>query len=117
LAGFEVQDAPLYGAERRGAPIFAYVRAARYPIQERGIIRRPDLVVVADDTLLAVPAAGVMTGVDEHTVVLIQSFESAQTWRERLRFSGPLVILPTPETDKHRAYINAICAGAAVCLI
>ena len=29
LAGFEVQDAPRYGAERRGAPIFAYVRAAR----------------------------------------------------------------------------------------
>jgi Pyruvate/2-oxoacid:ferredoxin oxidoreductase gamma subunit len=25
--GFEVQDAPRYGAERRGAPIFAYVRA------------------------------------------------------------------------------------------
>ncbi|MEZ5585139.1 MAG: 2-oxoacid:acceptor oxidoreductase family protein [Candidatus Competibacteraceae bacterium] len=45
----------LYGAERRGAPIFAYVRAGRSPIQERGIIRQPDLVVVADDTLLNVP--------------------------------------------------------------
>ena len=43
-AGFEVQDAPRYGAERRGAPIFAFVRAAREPINERGIIRRPDLV-------------------------------------------------------------------------
>ena len=30
-AGFEVQDAPVYGAERRGAPMFAYVRAAREP--------------------------------------------------------------------------------------
>ena len=29
--GYEVQDAPRYGAERRGAPIFAYVRAARAP--------------------------------------------------------------------------------------
>ncbi len=27
--GFEVQDAPRYGAERRGAPLFAYVRASR----------------------------------------------------------------------------------------
>jgi len=26
-AGYQVQDAPCYGAERRGAPIFAYVRA------------------------------------------------------------------------------------------
>ena len=55
--GFEVQDAPRYGAERRGAPIFAYVRADRAPINERGIIRQPDLVVVADDTLVPVPAA------------------------------------------------------------
>ena len=47
--GFEVQDAPRYGAERRGAPIFAYVRAARETINERGIITRPDLVIVADD--------------------------------------------------------------------
>ena len=58
LEGFEVQDAPRYGAERRGAPIFAYVRAARTPINERGVVRRPDLVIVADDSLVGVPAAG-----------------------------------------------------------
>ena len=47
-AGYEVQDAPHYGAERRGAPVSAYVRADRRPINERGIVRRPDLVVVAE---------------------------------------------------------------------
>ena len=73
LEGFEVQDAPRYGAERRGAPIFAYVRAARSLINERGIIRRPDLVLVADDTLVASPTAGVLSGVTEHTVLLISS--------------------------------------------
>ena len=51
VEGFVVQDAPRYGAERRGAPIFAYVRAARPPIQERGVIARPDLAIVADDTV------------------------------------------------------------------
>ncbi len=67
--GFEVQDAPRYGAERRGAPIFAYVRADRRPIHERGVIRDPDLVVVTDDSLFSVPAAGVLLGVDRKTVV------------------------------------------------
>jgi pyruvate ferredoxin oxidoreductase gamma subunit len=62
LAGFEVQDAPRYGAERRGAPIFAYVRADRKPIFERGIISRPDLVIVADDHLPGMPGAGVLSG-------------------------------------------------------
>ncbi|MBI3373981.1 MAG: 2-oxoacid:acceptor oxidoreductase family protein [Betaproteobacteria bacterium] len=54
--GFEVQDAPRYGAERRGAPIFSYVRADRSPIDERGVISRPDLVLVADESLVQVPA-------------------------------------------------------------
>jgi len=56
-AGFVVQDAPVYGAERRGAPMAAFTRIARQPILERGAITYPDLVVVADDTLLTEPAA------------------------------------------------------------
>ncbi|NIP29808.1 MAG: hypothetical protein GTO02_05940, partial [Candidatus Dadabacteria bacterium] len=63
LEGFEVQDAPRYGAERRGAPIFAYVRASKQPIYERGIIKRPDLVIVADETLVPIPASGVLSGI------------------------------------------------------
>ncbi len=35
LEGYTVQDAPRYGAERRSAPIFAYVRAVRGAIDER----------------------------------------------------------------------------------
>jgi pyruvate ferredoxin oxidoreductase gamma subunit len=115
-AGFEVQDAPRYGAERRGAPIFAYVRAAREPIQERGIIRQADLVVVADDTLIPVPAAGVLAGCDADTVALINSHASADEWRERLNLAGPVLILPAHEEVTDRAelpYVGAACAGAA----
>jgi pyruvate ferredoxin oxidoreductase gamma subunit len=115
-AGFEVQDAPRYGAERRGAPIFAFVRAAREPIQERGIIRQADLVVVADDTLVPVPAAGVLSGCDAGTVLLINSHESAPVWEDRLHLRGPVLILPAQEEVEDRAelpYVGAACAGAA----
>ncbi|MES9935859.1 MAG: 2-oxoacid:acceptor oxidoreductase family protein [Sedimenticola sp.] len=118
--GFEVQDAPRYGAERRGAPIFAFVRAAREPIYERGIIRRPDLVIVADDTLVPVPAAGVLAGADEHTVILINTHENADTWRHRLNLQGPVLILPAAEEVADRAtlpYVGAACAGAAAALV
>lgn len=118
--GFEVQDAPRYGAERRGAPIFAYVRAAREPINERGIIRRPDLVVVADDTLVAVPAAGVLTGVDSHTVLLIRSQATADTWRTRLNTTAHVRLLPLGDDKADRAelpYSGAACAGAAARLL
>ena len=91
-SGFEVQDAPRYGAERRGAPIVATVRAERAPIRERGIIRRPDLVIVADDTLVPVPAAGILAGIEAYTVLLIRSHDAADTWRHRLNLGGPVLV-------------------------
>src|SRR6266545_4837640 len=50
--GRYAQDSPIYGAERRGAPMVALTRIADEPILERGLIATPDLVVVADETLL-----------------------------------------------------------------
>jgi len=119
-SGFTVQDAPKYGAERRGAPIFSTVRAAREPINERGIVHHPDLVVVADDTLLAVPAAGTLLGIDAGTVVLVNTRESADTWRLRLNLDATLLTLPVAEEVEDRAelpHIGATCAGAAACLL
>lgn len=118
-AGFEVQDAPRYGAERRGAPIFAYVRAARRPIGERGIIRRPDLVAVADDTLVTIPGAGVMVGLASHTVLLLSSSTPAAVWRERLQAPGLLLTLPLGEVGEPAAerFLGATLAGAAARLV
>lgn len=118
-AGFEVQDAPRYGAERRGAPIFAYVRAARRPIGERGIIRRPDLVAVADDTLVTIPGAGVMAGLASHTVLLLSSSTPAEVWRERLKPPGLLLTLPLGEVWQPAAerFLGATLAGAAARLV
>jgi pyruvate ferredoxin oxidoreductase gamma subunit len=113
--GFEVQDAPRYGAERRGAPIFAYVRASRRPISARGIIRRPDLVVVADETLVPSPAAGVLAGVGPRTVLLLRSLEGPNVWKDRLRIPQTIVTLPPPEAGEEAdmGYVGATCAGAA----
>jgi pyruvate ferredoxin oxidoreductase gamma subunit len=118
--GFEVQDAPRYGAERRGAPIFAYVRASRQRINERGVIRHPDLVIVADDSLVPVPAAGVLQGMDAHSLLLINSHEPPALWRERLNLTARILILPATEDVEDRAelpYVGAACAGAAARLL
>jgi pyruvate ferredoxin oxidoreductase gamma subunit len=71
--GFTAQDSPIYGAERRGAPVSAYTRIAKEPIRERGIITCPSLVVVADASLIHDPAARVLEGIDERTVLFINS--------------------------------------------
>ncbi len=120
LEGYEVQDAPRYGAERRGAPIFAFVRADKKPIFERGVIGCPDLVIVADDTLAPIPAAGVLAGVDADSVLLINSRTDTDTWRRRLGLDGLVLSLPGEEKPEDRAmlpYAGAACAGAAARLV
>ncbi|MDH5299049.1 MAG: 2-oxoacid:acceptor oxidoreductase family protein, partial [Desulfobulbaceae bacterium] len=119
LAGFEVQDAPRYGAERRGAPIFAYVRADRKPINERGIISHPDLVAVADDSLVALPMAGVLQGITAPTLLLIHGNEAPETWQQRLNLANPVVSLPSSPPDQPAASHGrtARLAGAVARLV
>jgi pyruvate ferredoxin oxidoreductase gamma subunit len=114
-AGFEVQDAPRYGAERRGAPIFAYVRADRAPIFERGIILRPDLVLVADDTIVPVPGAGVLAGLDAHSVLVIASDTPEDVWRARIKVPARIVVMPLPEgeDEAERRHVGVRLAAAA----
>lgn len=117
-AGYEVQDAPHYGAERRGAPVSAYVRADRRPIDERGIVRRPDLVVVADDSLLAVAARPILAGLDSHCVLLITSHEAETVWRDRLNIAGTVLTLPPAVLPAEvQRYSGVSCAGAAARLV
>lgn len=78
LAGYQAQDSPIYGAERRGAPVAAFTRISRDPIRERGMIARPALVVAADESLLADPAARVLEGVTDHTAVFVNSVKSPE---------------------------------------
>ena len=110
--GFEVQDAPRYGAERRGAPIFAYVRAARGAIHERGVITRPDLVVVADETLVPMPAAAVLQGVSPGTLLLIHAAAGPEEWAKRLGSPCPILVLPAGAPVEHEL-AGMRCAGAA----
>ena len=112
--GFEVQDAPQYGAERRGAPILASVRAAHKPILERGTIERPALLIVADATLVAVATAGVLAGVSDRTVLLIHGEEDPETWRRRLGVASSLFTLsPALGPAGAPQFVGVRCAGAA----
>jgi pyruvate ferredoxin oxidoreductase gamma subunit len=72
LSGYYVQDQPLYGAERRGAPISAFIRISNDPILARGYISHPIFVVVADDTLLQ-EVTSPLREVTRDTIVFVNS--------------------------------------------
>ena len=92
LSGRLVQDSPLYGAERRGAPVVAFTRlSAGEPIVDRGYVERPDVVVVMDDSLLGTSAAGVLDGVDGATLVVANSRQPQAALRERFAIPGAVV--------------------------
>lgn len=116
-AGFHAQDSPVYGAERRGAAVASYTRIAREPIDERGVIAWPDLIVLADETLLSDPSAAVLQGVTPHTVLLVNSERPEELLREvtpRPRILGCDMTRRTREILGRAVAISAsLAAGAA----
>jgi pyruvate ferredoxin oxidoreductase gamma subunit len=91
-AGLVVQDSPVYGAERRGAPMAAFTRIAHEPIHERGAIARPDLVVVADDSLLSDPVAQPLAGCVGASTVLVNSTKDETTLRSITSATARLLV-------------------------
>lgn len=59
-----VTGAPSFGAERRGAPITASTRLWQEPVRVLSQVTEPDVVIVLDDSLVAVanPAGGLKPG-------------------------------------------------------
>ncbi len=93
LHGYEAQDFPLYGAERRGAPIAAYTRISDQPIMTRGPIAVPDGLMVADETLLMDMPSGALSGIDHETVVFVNTAASPDALRGRMSIPGGLITM------------------------
>jgi pyruvate ferredoxin oxidoreductase gamma subunit len=120
-AGLVAQDSPVYGAERRGAPMSAMTRIAHEPIRERGMIARPDLVVIADETLLADPTVLPLSGCDAlSTVVLNSTKTEAELRQSGLPLVGHLLIADFTTmaftATQSLASLSVVLGVAAVCL-
>lgn len=63
--------APFYGAERRGAPIVSFVRIDDKPIRIYSQIKKPDMVIVLDASVMDV--VDVLQGLKQGGKILINS--------------------------------------------
>ncbi|MEM3138059.1 MAG: 2-oxoacid:acceptor oxidoreductase family protein, partial [Thermofilaceae archaeon] len=68
LSGLWGQAFPLFGGERRGAPVFSYARISDKPIRLRSQIREPNALLVFDRSLMEGSIK-----VKENGVVLVNS--------------------------------------------
>ncbi len=120
-AGWIVQDSPVYGAERRGAPMAAFTRIAHEPILERGTIATPDLVVVADDTLLMEPAAQPLAGCDSACTLLLNTYHDADDIPALANYHGRILtadfISPALEITQTLASLSTALGVVAAHLV
>lgn len=83
-AAFEVgrycQAFPNFGAERRGAPVVAFVRINARPILRRSQVRTPAFLIVQDSGLLNV--VGVLDGLHERGGILVNATTSSDKLSE-----------------------------------
>jgi pyruvate ferredoxin oxidoreductase gamma subunit len=93
LEGYYAQDFPLYGAERRGAPIAAFTRISELPIMERGVIFEPDVVIIMDETLFYDPRAMPLSGLKEGGLVFVNTPHSLEEERIEHAISGLVITL------------------------
>jgi len=100
-AAFEVgrhcQAFPAFGAERRGAPVTAFVRIADCPIRRRNQVRTPAFLIIQDDSLLHVP--GVLDGLLPGGGVLVNSTESSESLSARLGVATASIPATTLSTE------------------
>ena len=88
--GNYIQAFPEFGPERTGAPVKAFLRISKEPIQIYAQVYAPDVVVCIDPTLLEVvnPAEGLQT---EGTLV-INTEEEPKSIRDRFGFTTGTVV-------------------------
>jgi 2-oxoacid:acceptor oxidoreductase gamma subunit (pyruvate/2-ketoisovalerate family) len=85
--GKYVQAFPLFGAERRGAAVQAFLRVDTKHIYMRDIVERPDHVIVLDAGLIKTKAAQVDKGLKVGGWILINSRESPEVFNFSSDFS------------------------------
>ena len=71
--GYFAQDFPIYGAERRGAPVTAFTRFSDEKITEKGFVFAPDISAVMDDSLITDPIANPFAGLRKGGVAVVNT--------------------------------------------
>ncbi len=66
---------PYFGFERRGAPVFGFVRFDTQPIRQKDQVYHPDCLVVFDDTLFK--AVDIYQGIRENGILILNAKQTA----------------------------------------
>ena len=95
--GKYIQAMPEYGPERTGAPLKAYNRVSKDPIEIHNNITSPDVVIILDDTLIE--TTDVLDGLKEGGKVLVNTRLCLEDMQEKLKLPKGISLAVVPATD------------------
>lgn len=70
------QFIPFFGVERKGSPVFGYLRISEKPIRRKMQVYEPEILVIMDDSLVGLPAT--YAGLKDGGTVVINSVKTAK---------------------------------------
>lgn len=108
----QVQAAPTFGPERRGAPVNAFVRADNKEIRERGVILNPDVVIVLDDVLAM--TTNIADGLKPGGLILINSSRGFESFPDLRNYHLALVDADKIATDHDLGSSRAPIVNTAI---
>jgi pyruvate ferredoxin oxidoreductase gamma subunit len=110
--GRTAQAIPSFGSERMGAPVVSFCRVADRPIRTREPVTAPDVVVVADPTL--VHQVDLLDGLADGGAVLVNTSGSVASLRGLLPAAGAVRMATVPATDLARTHVGRPYPNAAL---
>ena len=109
--GYFIQDFPVYGAERRGAPVTAFTRFSDSEITERGFIFSPDIVAVMDGSLISDPIASPFSGLRKGGCAVVNTTKK----REEVQISRKdVVVVPVDLTAQALKHLGKPILSAGI---
>lgn len=104
-----------YGSEKRGSPVKSFVRFAEkgHEIRINSPIEKPDILILFHERLAG--KSQVMAGADEKTSIIVNSSESNEFLRDRLKiYAGTLYKIDALAlAAENKTRVNMVMLGAA----
>lgn len=110
--GRQGQFIPFFGVERKGSPVFGYLRLSDTQIRRKMQIYEPDMLVIMDDSLVRLPST--YDGLKEGGMIVINSVKTPAELNVPAQAGDIAIVDATGISEKHfgRNIPNTAMLGA-----
>lgn len=111
--GYHIQSFPYFGPARSGAPMDAFVRVSKNEIKIHTPVKKPDLLVVLDETLLMID--NICLILDTNQSLLINTTKSKEEITKKYKIKSKVFVINANKIGKEifkKLFTNTVMLGA-----